>query len=104
MQEATNVPLADRVVLRPQQKDTFDLTSARIFLETPEYQKRVVHSLKEFYPNHTVEGKKVCVGASWNGSQPCGSIGQWHTAPRFLGSIGVCTCSLPYQLNGGTHD
>ena len=41
MQEAANVPLADRVALRPQKKDTFDLTLARIFLEKPEYQKRV---------------------------------------------------------------
>ena len=36
VQEATNVPLADRVALRPQKKDTFDLMSARIFLEKPE--------------------------------------------------------------------
>ena len=42
-------------------KDTFDLTSASIFLEKPEYQKRVVELLKEFYPNRTVEGKNVKV-------------------------------------------
>ena len=61
MQEAANVPLADHVALRPQKKDTFDLTSARILLEKPEYQKRVVELLKEFYPNRTVEGKNVKV-------------------------------------------
>ena len=61
MQEGTNVPLADRVALRPQKKDTFDLTSAGIFLEKPEYQKGVVELLKEFYPNRTVEGKNVYI-------------------------------------------
>ena len=35
--------------------------SARIFLEKPQYQKRVVELLKEFYPNHTVERKNVKV-------------------------------------------
>ena len=43
----------------PQKKDMFDLTSARIFLEKPEYQKRVVELLKEFYPNRIVEGNNV---------------------------------------------
>ena len=33
MQEAANVPLTERVALRPQKKDTFDLTSARLFIE-----------------------------------------------------------------------
>ena len=33
MQEAANVPLTERVALRPQKKDTFDLTSARWFIE-----------------------------------------------------------------------
>ena len=37
MEEVANVPLADRVALWPQKQDTFDLTSARIFLEKPEY-------------------------------------------------------------------
>ena len=46
--QAANVPLADRVALQPQKKDTVDLTSARIFLEKPEYQKRVVELLLEF--------------------------------------------------------
>ena len=61
MQEATNVPLADRVALRPQKEDTFDLTSARILFEKPEYQMRVLELLKEFYPNHTVGGKNIKV-------------------------------------------
>ena len=61
MQEAANVPFADRVALRPQKKDMFDLTPARIFLEKLEYQKRVVELLKEFYPNRTVDGKNVKV-------------------------------------------
>ena len=61
MQEAANVPLAERVALRPQKRDTFDLMSARIFLQKPEFQKRVVELLKEFHPNRTVEGKNVKV-------------------------------------------
>ena len=56
MQEVANVVLADRVALS-QKKDTFDLTSARIFSEKPEYQKRVVELFNEFYPNSTVEGE-----------------------------------------------
>ena len=57
MQEAANAPLANRVALGPQEKCTFDHTLARIFLKTAEYEKRVVESLKEFYPNRTVKGK-----------------------------------------------
>ena len=57
MQEAADVPPTERVALRPQKKDTFDLTSARLFIETREYQRKVVELLKEFYPNRGVKNK-----------------------------------------------
>ena len=60
MQEAANIPLADRVALWPQTKDMFDLTSVKIFFGKAG-QTRVVELLKEFYPNRTVEGKNVKV-------------------------------------------
>ena len=61
MQEAATVPLANRFALRPQKKYTFNLTSATVLPEKTEYQNCVVELLKEFYPNHTVEGKNVKV-------------------------------------------
>ena len=61
MQEAADVPLTERVALRPQKKDTFDLTSARLFIENREYQRKVVELLKQFYPNRSVEDKNLRV-------------------------------------------
>ena len=42
-------------------KDTFDLTSARVFLEKTEFHKRLVEFRKEFYLNRIVEGENVKV-------------------------------------------
>ena len=61
MQEAANVPLNERIALRPQKKDTFDLMSARLLIENMEYQRKVVELLKEFYPNRSVENKNLRV-------------------------------------------
>ena len=61
MQEAANVPVTERVALRPQKKDTFDLTSARSFIENREYQRKVVELLKEFYPNLSIENRNLRV-------------------------------------------
>ena len=51
MQASQSIPQADRVALRPTKKDAFDLTSARVFLDDTQYQHRVVHLLKEYYPD-----------------------------------------------------
>ena len=40
---------------------TFDLTSARLFIENREYQRKVVELLKQFYPNRSVENKNLRV-------------------------------------------
>ena len=51
MQASQNIPQAECVALHPTKKDTFDLTSVRVFLDDTQYQQRVVDLLKEYYPN-----------------------------------------------------
>ena len=51
IQASQNFPQADRVTLRPTKKHSFDLTSARVFLDDTQYQHRVVDLLKEYYPD-----------------------------------------------------
>ena len=51
MQASQNIPQADHVALGPTTKDSFDLTSAPVFLDDTKYQQRVVDLLKEYYPN-----------------------------------------------------
>ena len=47
MQASQNIPQVDRVAFRPTKKDTFDLTSALLFLDDTQYQQRVVDQLKK---------------------------------------------------------
>ena len=51
MQASQDIPQAECVALRPTKKDTFDLTSAHVFLDDTQYQQRVVDLHKEYYPN-----------------------------------------------------
>ena len=61
MLASQNIPQADRVALRAANKDVFDLTSARVFLDDTQYQRRVVDLLKEYYPNRKAPNAAIKV-------------------------------------------
>lgn len=60
-QEAKRIPVSERVAQRPTSEKQFDLTSARMFLENSTWQMKLVNTLREYYPDRTVEGGKLKV-------------------------------------------
>ena len=103
-----HVARAERLFQGTTKVGQFDISTSMLFLTEPKYHVRIVHGLRNHFPNtmwckrpRLTAVKSVRYGSDRVGSQPHGSTGQWPIVERCSKNIVTFVCSAVYLRNTG---